>query len=192
MVYSLGMTRVLTLILIFIAASVSAAPESYTLVPKGSEISFTYSLSGAPTKGKMGVGKTQMVLDFEDVSRSKVDVTLDLSKARAGLVFATDAMRSGTVLNVAEFPKARFVSTSVRRTSTGARLAGNLTLRGVTRPFELDARIFRARGSDPEDLSELSIVLTGRMNRNNFGATGYPDLVGPNVDLRITARVIRN
>jgi polyisoprenoid-binding protein YceI len=101
-------------------------------------------------------------------------------------------MRSATVLNVAEFPKARFVSTSVRRTSTGARLAGNLTLRGVTRPFELDARIFRARGSDPEDLSELSIVLTGRMNRNNFGATGYPDLVGPNVDLRITARVIRN
>jgi polyisoprenoid-binding protein YceI len=75
------------------------------------------------------------------------------------------------------------------RISEGASIEGQLTLRGVTRPLDLDAVLSRPAGSAPDDLSVLTIRLTGRLSRSAFGATGYPQMVADEVELDIRAEI---
>jgi polyisoprenoid-binding protein YceI len=85
----------------------------------------------------------------------------------------------------------RFTSTSVAARGDGASVKGNLTIRGVTRPVTLEARIWRQQGTETGDRSRLTIQLTGAVNRSDFGATGFADMVSDRVRITITARIIR-
>jgi polyisoprenoid-binding protein YceI len=131
------------------------------------------------------------MIDFQDLQKSKVDVTLDMSRATGSIGFVTDAMVSPSVLATAQFPTAQFISTAVNGSTRGAALSGNLTLRGTTAPVSLDVIIYRVHGSDPGDLSRLTLLITGTISRTAFGATGYADLVSDPVRLRILANVSR-
>jgi polyisoprenoid-binding protein YceI len=82
-----------------------------------------------------------------------------------------------------------FESLSVTGAGETAEVTGNLTIRGVTRPVTLVAQIFRPQGSATYDRSRLTVRLTGRVNRSDFGATGWSDMVGDEVRIVITARI---
>ena len=71
------------------------------------------------------------------------------------------------------------------------RVEGDLTLRGVTRTVSFDATLYRQRGTEANDLSQLSFRLAATINRSDFGASGYSDLVADPIRLDITARVSR-
>lgn len=178
-----------------LAGAVYAAPLDYTLQPQKSEVGFIYRLSGAPTKGQMPVQAAAIAIDFDNLTNSRVDVTVDVRRAKAGLIFATEALKARSVLNAKDFPTIRFVSTRIRLKgsgiSDGARIDGRLTIRGVTRPVTLDANLYRQRGTEAGDRSRLSFRLTGAVNRSDFGATGYADLVRDQIDLDIVARISR-
>lgn len=82
-----------------------------------------------------------------------------------------------------------FESTSVKRAGAAADVTGNLTIRGVTKAVTLRAQIFRPQGSAKGDLDHLTVKLTGHVNRSDFGATGWSDMVGDEVRIIITARI---
>ncbi len=169
--------------------NVSAASEAYDLQQDKSSVRFTYTLNGQPAKGSMPVNSADLQLDFDRLSRSTVRVVLNASRARTGLIFATEAMRGRSVLNVANHPMILFQSTRIIPTAAGATIEGKVTLRGVTRPMQLQARLFRQKGRPKDDLSLLTILLTGFVNRSEFGASGFSDIVGNRIDLRILARI---
>lgn len=168
-----------------------AAPADYRLEADKSSVGFTYDFGGNATNGTMPVTRADLMLDFNNVAASSVAVTLDVRRANAGFAFATEAMKGTTVLNAAAYPDIRFQSTKVSAKGDGALVEGMLTVRGITHPIALDAQIYRQKGTVAGDLSHLSILLTGTLRRNDFGATGFPDMVGSNIDLRILARVAR-
>jgi polyisoprenoid-binding protein YceI len=94
-------------------------------------------------------------------------------------------------LDTARHPTITYASTAMRRTAEGAEVTGRLRVRDVDRPVILAARFFRQPDRDPGDLRELVIELTGSLSRAAFGATGFPDLVGDRIDLRILATISR-
>ena len=177
------------LLLLATLANANAKPLKYMLEVDKSSVGFTYRFNGTPTKGTMPVAKADLIIDFAAVSNSKVNISLNVKKARAGFIFATQALRDKTVLDVAKHPEIRFTSTRISRTDQGAKVTGMVTIRGVTKPLTLSAQFYRQKGSAPKDLSKLSILLTGSILRSAFGATGYPDMVGDQIDLRILARI---
>ena len=185
------MSRLTLSILLFVLSfcAATASPVQYLLEAAKSSVGFTYRFSGAPTKGTMPVSSADILIDFAVLRNSKVHISLNVKKARAGFIFATEALKGKTVLNVAKHPQIRFVSTLVSKSGNGAKVTGMVTIRGVTKPLVLSAQFYRQQGSRPKDLSHLSILLTGSISRNAFGATGYPDLVGDKIDLRILARI---
>ena len=73
----------------------------------------------------------------------------------------------------------------------GARVLvdGLLTVRGVTRPVTFDAEIFRREGEATGERSRMAIYLSGALSRSAYGATGWNDMVGDEVRLRIIARI---
>ncbi|MBY5932014.1 YceI family protein [Tateyamaria omphalii] len=171
-----------------------AAPTPYRLGAGGATITYTFMLSGAPVKGTIPVSQADLQVDPNNLSASTAVVRADVRRARTGLIFATEALKSESVLDAATHPTAQFRSTRVRvgpggRISDGATLEGDLTLRGVTRPVRFDAGLFRARGSAADDFSQLTVMLKGRVDRRDFGAIGYPDLVDNTVGIDITAEI---
>ncbi|HHI70555.1 MAG TPA: hypothetical protein ENJ91_06100 [Rhodobacteraceae bacterium] len=180
----------LTMFVIMLSAlPLSARPVKYLLETEKSSVGFIYNFNGNPTKGIMPVAAADLLVDLDRLGNTRIRVTLNARKAKAGFIFATDAMRSEKVLYTRRFPHIVFVSQQVRPHGKGARIKGLVTVRGVTRPMILDAGFFRQKGTVAGDRSHLSILLTGSIMRSEFGAVGYPDLVGDRIDLRILARI---
>lgn len=174
-------------LLAFTALPAWAETVRYKFVPQGSEVAFFYEFSGNQTRGRMPVKAADLSLDFDDVRKSRVSVRLDPSRARAGFAFATEAMKGESVLDTARYPEIRFRTTAFRQTPDGARVTGELTVRGVTRPVTLNGRLFRAPGAAEGDNRRLTVRLTGSLSRSAFGAVGFPKLVGDRITLDITA-----
>lgn len=183
-------TVIATLTLLAIAPA-TAEPRAYALEPATSKVSFTYTLLGNTNTGTMPIQAANLTLDFQRLQNSSAQVTLNAAGTRTGLIFVTETLKSPEVLNTDIHPRIDFESTGVTQTTSGARVAGNITLRGITRPLVLDAQIFRQKGTEAGDLSRLSVILTGSINRSDFGASGYADTVADKVDLRILARLRR-
>ncbi len=178
----------------FLARPAHAARVPYTLGPNGARITYTFDLMGTATTGTVPVTRADLGVDPQNLTASTADVTADLRRARTGLIFATQALKSAQVLDAARHPFARFRATRVRlgpggRISNGAEIAGNLTLRGVTRPVTFDAGLFRPPGTAPDDLSRLTVRLRGSLSRTAYGATGYPELVADIVGMDIEADI---
>lgn len=180
------------LILIFGVTGASVAqPLHYLLDPSRSIVGFELDFGQNLIRGRMPVSDADLTLDFEQVAASHVRVTLKADAARADLPFATQAMRGENVLATRSFPLIRFESTSVRASETGAIVSGNITIRDITHPVMLNARIFRAKGTEEGERDNLAVQLTGTVSRSAFGAVGYADLVGDEVRLNIVAYIQR-
>lgn len=183
-------------LMLFITVGAEAAPVRYALDTAKSRVGFIFSLNNTKARGSMPVVSSQIAIDLSALQRSSVDVTVNVRKARTGLIFATDALKSPSVLNAQRFGTVRFRSTRVRlngqgRLADGAKIDGELTIRGVTRPVTLNAALFRPKSAAPGDLSRLNFRLSGAVSRKAFGATGFPDLVDDTIQLDIVAWVNR-
>jgi len=175
--------------------TVTAAPTPYLLRPDSAEIKFLFDFNGTTTTGTAPLRSADLQIDPRNLTRAKTNVTADLTRARTGFVFATEALKSASVLDTERFPTARFQSTKISlgrsgRISDGATLEGNLTLRDVTQAITLAAQLFRPRGSEADDFSRLQVRLRGQIDRHAFGISGYADLVRPTVGLDIRADII--
>jgi polyisoprenoid-binding protein YceI len=192
------MSRILPALAIWLLlpALADAAPVNYALQSDRSEVAFVYRLSGVESRGTMPVSQARILIDFDTFTASSVDVSVDVRGARTDLIFATEALKVGSVLDARNHPIIRFQSTAIRpndlrNLSAGGKIDGLLTIRGVTRPVTLDASLFRQQGTEAGDLSQLSFRISGAIDRSAFGANGYRDLVADMIKLDIAARVVR-
>lgn len=171
-----------------------SAPRRYALVTETSEIAFGFTLNGGTQTGTVPVAAADIRVDPANLTASSASVSADLRGAATGFIFITQALLSTEVLDAQNHPIVAFRSTRIHlgaegRISDGATIEGDLTLRGVTRSITLNANLSRPAGSAPTDLSRLFIDLDGRLDRRDFGATGYPQIVAPEVVLDIHAEI---
>ena len=171
-----------------------AALQQYNLDAARSTVAFRFSASGVKLRGTMPVAKADIRIDSAALTRSRVDVRVDATKVRSKAAYALPALRSPDILDIANHPRIRFKSSGIRlgrsgRISDGAVVDGTLSLRGITLPVRLNASLFRQRGNAADDLSKLSVQLTGQISRKAFGITAFANLVADVVELDIIARI---
>ena len=172
-----------------LAVPALAAPIAYRLDPAASTVAFETDFGPDTITGTIPLEVADLRLDFDNVANCSISVALDVTGATASFPFAAQALRGPKVLDATSHPQMTFQSTSVAGVGEAAEVTGDLTIRGVTRPVTLKAEIFRPQGSAVGDRSRLTVRLTGRVNRSNFGATGWLDMVGDEVRIIITARI---
>ena len=173
------------------ATTATATPTSYALQPALSSVGFETDFGPDLITGRMPVTRADLTLDFANVSASHVAVTLNVQGAEASFPFAAQAMKGPKVLDSVDYPEIRFESTAVHKSGDGAAVEGHVTIRGVTHNMGMQAAFWRQKGHEAGDLSHLTIRLTGAVNRSDFGATGWADMVGDQVRLDILARIER-
>lgn len=181
--------RALVLVFLALTSPAMAAPTSYELDTTASVVGFETDFGSDKITGNMPVTRADLDLDFKTPASSHFSVIINVANAEASFPFAAQAMRGPKVLDSAAFPQITFVSTSVKAAGDGADVMGKVTIRGVTRPIMLHATIFRQKGTEAGDLRHLSVRLEGTVNRSDFGATGWSDMVGDQVRLDIMARI---
>lgn len=80
---------------------------------------------------------------------SAISVSIDTTSVDSNHAERDKHLRGADFLNVAEFPEAKFVSTGVTMNADGtAKLAGDFTLHGVTKPIIIDVHKM-GEGQDP-------------------------------------------
>ncbi len=172
-----------------LAPPVSAATIAYRLDAAASTVAFETDFGPDIITGSIPLEQADLRLDFDNVKNCTVDVALDVTGAKASFPFAAQALKGPKVLDAKDHPRMTFESTSVKPAGEAADVTGNLTIRGVTKRVTLKAKIFRPQGSAANDFSHLTVQLSGRVNRSDFGATGWSDMVGDEVRIIITARI---
>lgn len=170
-----------------------AAPHPYVLDAGRSVVGFSVVAAGAQYAGTMPIVSADMLLDLNAVANSAVAVTLRPADAQMGIVFATQALKSTEVLDTANHPLIRFQSVAIRAgaSPSEAVVTGRVTVRGITQPVTLNAQLSQEASTRGQANPELTLLLTGTLDRHAFGASGYRSLVAPTVRLRIIARIRR-
>lgn len=179
----------LALAMLFLALPAWADTVVYRMDADQSSVAFEIDFGPDLITGSIPLERADLRLDFANVRNCTVDVALDVTGAQASFPFAAQALKGPKVLDARTYPRMTFTSTSVRGAGDAAEVTGDLTIRGVTKQVTLRARLFRPKGSAPDDLDHLTVRLSGKVNRSDFGASGWSDMVGDEVRILITARI---
>jgi polyisoprenoid-binding protein YceI len=178
-----------------LAAPLALAQTSTWVPDKAhSEVNFSIlHMSLSNVRGRFGNIGGQIVLNEADISKSTVNVTIDLTTVDTGVAPRDADLKSDHFFDVAHFPTAAFVSTSVVKAGSGLTVTGNLTLHGVTKPVTLNVvgPTGPIPGMDHKPHSGFSATTT--ISRTAFGiAPTYPaSVVGDDVTLTIDLDVAK-
>ncbi|MCC6812042.1 MAG: polyisoprenoid-binding protein [Deltaproteobacteria bacterium] len=136
-------------------------------------------------------------LDEKDLTKSKIDVSIDATTINTRVQKRDDHLRSADFFDVANHPKLTFKSTKIVKGKDGKLLAtGDLTIRGVTKPVTLTVTSLSEPMKNPWGMTVRGVSATGKINRKDFGLTWNKALeaggvlVGDDVDLTIDAELV--
>lgn len=169
---------------------------TYTADPNHTLVTWTLDHLGfTPYTGIFGDVSGTLQFDPKNPNATKVDMTIPVSKvttANSGLTaHLTRAGKDGGKPDFfgAAAADARFVSTSVVASGQTAKLTGNLTLNGVTRPVTLDVHFYGA-GKMPAAMGgkeNVGFHAVGTIMRSQFGLGFGLPMIGDSVKLDIAA-----
>ena len=136
--------------------------------------------------GLFGDVKGTLQIDPANLSAAKVDVTIPIASVATSSQGLTDHLKTADFFNVATYESARFVSTNVMVDGQKATIKGDLTMLGVTKPIELEAR-FEGAGVNPMNKKQtIGFHAASTLRRSDWGMSKYVPMAGDDVKLRIS------
>ena len=165
----------------------SAAPMSYQIDVAHTQTYFTVNHLGfSNSTGAVRVKEGVLSFDDADWTKSKVDVTLDITALQFGDKTWNEHMGAAKFFNVAKFPTARFVSTKVEKLSDSTgKVTGTLTLLGVAKPVTLMLTKNKVDKNPMSNKPYAGFSATGTLKRSDWGMSEYLPAIGDSVSLRI-------
>lgn len=120
-------------------------------------------------RGKFAKFDVQVVT-ADNPHDSTVTVSIDPASVDTGNEQRDEDLRSERFLDTANHPAITFKSTSITPDGDKYTMAGNLTIRGVTKPVTLDVEV-NGFGPDPFGGTRAGFSATAEINRNDFGVS---------------------
>jgi polyisoprenoid-binding protein YceI len=123
-------------------------------------------------KGRFAAVKGALTLDENDLTKSRVEATVDVASINTHEPQRDAHLKSPDFFDAEKFPTLTFKSTRVDRSGEGElAVAGDLTIHGVTRNV-----VFAVEGptpptKDPWGNTRMGLSATTKINRKDFGLT---------------------
>jgi polyisoprenoid-binding protein YceI len=142
--------------------------QMYNIDPAHTTIQFKVRNMGIMNvKGSFEKFKGTVDIDVSDITKSKVDVSIDTASINTSIDMRDKDLRSSNFFYVAKFPAMTFVSTKIE---TGAdkeklKVIGNLTIKGVTKEVVLQVEGPKSLQGDIKRVASA----TATVNRQDFG-----------------------
>ena len=132
----------------------------------------------------------------DDLTESKIEVTLDAASITTGAADRDEHLRSADFIDAGNHPRLRFVSTEISRDGDDWKVTGDLTIRDVTRPVTLDV-VYEGSAIDPWGNEHVGFSARAVVSREDWDLTwnaaleGGGWLVSKEVVLDIEGQLVR-
>ena len=138
--------------------------------------------------GTFGGVTGTMQLDPANPAAAKVNITIPGEGLVTTVPELTKHLGTADFFDFAKFPSATFNSTKVEVNGTTAKITGDLTLHGVTKPVTLDVKFVGAGpGVMPPQATNVGFDASTKIKRSEFGLGYGIPLVSDEVQLWINA-----
>ena len=171
--------------------------SSWTLDASHTSVEFSVKhMMISTVKGRLAEVEGTVTVPGDTPASSSVKVSIKAASIDTRTEQRDQHLRSADFLDVEQFPTITFESTKIDGTKQAFSLAGNLTIRGVTRPITLDVT-FEGQGKDPWGGTRMGFSATGAFDRRDFGLVWNQALeaggvlVSNEIKLHIDAQVVR-
>lgn len=183
----------------FLTAVLLAAPavveaETWQLDPPHSAAQFSVRhLSISTVRGAFTKLSGTVQYDPADVTQSSIDVTIETASVDTRVEMRDNDLRSAKLLDVQKYPTITFKSKRVQSAGPGKlRIAGDLTMHGVTKETVLDVEGPSAPMKDPWGNMRMGASASTKINRRDFGITEYPAaVIGDDVSITIDVEMVK-
>jgi polyisoprenoid-binding protein YceI len=184
---------------VILSVPAPAAISTWQIDPAHSAAQFSVRhLAISTVRGAFSKVKGAVNFDDADISKSSVEVTIDVSTVDTREPKRDDDLRSDRFFDVKDFPTMTFKSTKVEQVAPGKlKVTGELTIRGVTKPVVLDVDGPTAPVKDPWGNQRAAATATTKINRQDFGVKWNANMdnggvvVGDEVSITIDVEMVR-
>jgi polyisoprenoid-binding protein YceI len=190
--------RSLAVAILLSALPAAAHAADYEIDSAHSGASFTVKhMMVSKVRGEFTGVKGTTSWSKPDYSDAHVDVTIDAATVSTGVADRDKHLKSPDFFDVAKFPTLTFKSTKVVKSGDKLKLAGDLTIHGVTKPVTFEATL------PPKDVKGLGGELrtastaTAKINRKDFGLNWNKALeaggvlVGEDVAIEVNLELVK-
>ncbi len=131
----------------------------------------------------------RILIDFEHPAKSFTSFTVDSASVDLGSQYFNDFVKSRVLLNVENFPTLSFTSIQAEKVDPRtARVTGNLTMLGVSKPITLTVRV----DPDPTANGRVALVATGTIRRSDFGMIFGIPVIDDALEITVKTRALAN
>lgn len=162
---------------------------TYTVEPVHTRVLFGVSHMGFSTwYGEFTNVSGTLKLEPKSVENSTFEIKIPVSTISTSNEKLNGELKSADWLDAGQFPEIHFKAKKIERTGDKtAKVTGDLTLHGVTKPVTLDVK-FNGAGTNPLDKKYTAgFEAKGTIRRSDFGVKTYIPLIGNDVTLIISA-----
>jgi polyisoprenoid-binding protein YceI len=156
----------------------------YTLDPSRTLVSFEMRSLGVTQRGEFSRATGTVMLDSAE-GRGEIDIVIDARSLKANTNATAKFVSGPSLLNTAVHPEIAYQAQHIVFSGgRPARIEGELTLLGVTRPVALYVSGYDCNGEVDE---RCKLVATAYVKRSAFGMTRYRMFASDEVKLAIYA-----
>lgn len=112
-----------------------------------------------------------IVFDPENLDGSSVEATIEAGSINTNEDQRDAHLRSADFLHVEKYPRIEFKSRKVERDGDELKVAGDLTIRGITRPVTLRVDETSEETKDAYGNVRIGLSATTKIKRSDFGLT---------------------
>lgn len=179
----------------FLAFSGAAfgAAETFSIDPTHTAPRFEYSHFGYSNQLHR-FDKTSGTIVFDRAAKTgKVDVTIDTKSVNTGYATFNEHIQGEDFFDTAKYPTITFKSKKVVfNGDKPAKVEGDLTIKGVTKPVTLDITSFHAMPHPIAKKDAIGANATVKIKRSEFNISKYVPYVGDDVTLTIAVEAIKD
>jgi len=151
----------------------------------------------ANVKGEFDKVSGTVEFDPANLAASKVEAIIEVASISTRETDRDNHLKSADFFDVEKFPHIIFKSTGAVAHGEGYKVAGELTIHGVTKPVTLEVESISAEIKDGWGFLRRGLNATTRIDRRDFGLVfnipmdGGGVVVGEKVDLTIDVELTR-
>lgn len=192
------MKKLLAALLAVAPALTFAEPTAWVIDPSHSQVGFAVKhLVVSTVRGEFGSYSGKIQLDDSDVTKSSVEAAIDVNSIDTRVADRDAHLKSPEFFDAANHPQMTFKSTRVKQAGKDRlEVAGDLTLRGVTKPVTL-AVVTTPEVKGMSGEARRGFSATTKINRKDFGlawnkAVEAGPVVGDEIAIALDLEVVRD
>ncbi len=170
-------------------------PGTYVIDPSHSEVGFTVRHLMSKVRGQFTEFEGALRIAEEPLD-SAVEAVVELSSVDTRNNDRDNHLRSADFFSIEETPKMTFKSTAVRQEGSDLVATGDLTIRDVTKPVEINLEYLGA-GTDPWGGARIGFEGTTTISRKEWGVSfnipldGDKVMIGDKINVVLAVEAVR-